>query len=75
MAGMGTGRPLTVKCPKCMRGKHGFPSQEKGVKAILNTPQRGAWRGRKRVLRTLTFVHCHDCGHKWWTTLRPRKAI
>lgn len=72
MAGMGTGRPLTVKCPRCRRGKYGYPPQEKGVRASPDILQREAWRCH--VLRTLTFVGCDDCGHAWWTTLKPRKS-
>jgi hypothetical protein len=69
-----TGRPLTVKCPKCRRGQWRRDPQVFGIQDMGR--QIEVWRRtrRGRVLRTETFVRCGDCGHMWWITLRPRKC-
>jgi hypothetical protein len=73
---MGTGMPLTTKCPKCMRGKHGFPKRIVGVSRTSGIAQREEKRyGHRRVggvVKTLTHMTCGDCGHVWWTTLEAK---
>jgi len=63
------GRPLTVKCPKCKRGKYG---ERKIVFGILRHEQKRNPRPRTHKSTTLTRCECRDCGHQWWTTLIQR---
>lgn len=60
------GRPISVKCPKCKRGKYGFERPERGLK--IGEQKRNP-RPRTHRSTTLTQVNCLDCGHWWWTTL------
>jgi uncharacterized Zn finger protein len=66
------GKPITIKCPKCKRGKFGHA----GTPNVVRTPdvlQREAFRRghsrRGRVTVILTSMTCQDCGHVWETTL------
>lgn len=61
------GRPHSVKCPKCRRGKYGYPKQLKGI--TITREQKDNPRPRTHRSTTLTLINCHDCGHWWWTTL------
>lgn len=82
---MPTGQPISLKCPKCMRGKYSQNRPEKGVQedghtssgAWFPTRQREEWRSTRRgfVVRTLTRVECLDCKHEWWTTLLPPRKF
>lgn len=72
---MSTGRPLTIKCPSCMRGKWGHEQRQGGgIGRVVGVPQREEWRSTRRggVLRTLSLVRCGDCKHEWWTTLAAK---
>lgn len=65
---MPTGRPSSVKCPKCMRGKWG---QEPSVKGVRIDWSRTHMR-TKRSIAKRGLCHrakCLDCGHEWWTSL------
>jgi hypothetical protein len=73
--GMSTGQPISVKCPKCMRGKYGKLRPIRGVQEMMSSSQREEWRATRRgkVMRILTYMTCRDCGHSWWTTLIAKR--
>lgn len=72
---MPTGTPLSLKCPKCKRGKWG---KDRSVKHCMQTG-----RTEDRVFRSAHKGHggggssfwgfrgevkCGDCGHTWFST-------
>lgn len=68
---MPTGRPVCLKCPKCMRGKWGFPAAQKGVSVDYSKYRRLV--SVRRSTNRHPHGHratCGDCGHEWWTSLR-----
>jgi hypothetical protein len=61
------GRPHSVRCPKCRRGKFGYRPQIAGVKVTWE--QKPNPRPQHPHAHTLTRIVCLDCEHEWWTTL------
>jgi hypothetical protein len=61
-----------VKCPKCKRGKYGYPAALRGVERVGQTRERwiGAAHPRGTRLKTQTLMRCLDCEHTWWSTLK-----
>jgi hypothetical protein len=62
------GRPHSVKCPKCRRGKYSYLPQIRGI--TITRDQKPS--SRVRWGYALTRIVCNDCGHEWWTTLLPK---
>lgn len=61
------GCPLTLKCPRCKRGKWNCPRREKGVRRTGRVAEKmTAQKHGNRIYRG--EVQCLDCGHVWWST-------
>lgn len=76
---MPKGTPLTLKCPKCKRGKNSWddyaPRITKGVIAtgevedkITKSAQRGNGAGGCQFRGYRGKARCLDCGHEWFST-------
>lgn len=71
---MGRGRPIALKCPKCMRGKYGYDRQIRGVMVIGHEVKirggkgQGHGSGAVRFYGHYSLVECLDCGHTWSST-------
>lgn len=61
---MPTGRPHSIKCPSCKRGKWNHIPQNKGISVTDHVRKR--LRGRAQA-----FIICKDCEHTWWSTVMP----
>ena len=72
---MPTGTPISTKCPKCKRGKWGFPRAELGCRVIGNgtrcvrSHHHGGGKGGAGFYGYPGLVCCLDCGHQWFSTL------
>lgn len=64
------GRPLTMKCPRCKAGKHGFARAARGVAVMLGRDEQPL-RRLPNFGFAQTRVRCRDCGHEWWSTIPP----
>lgn len=67
---MPTGRPMTLKCPRCRCGQHGKPDAVRGIALLADVRRRRLYTAGRRGGRVTLqrAVHCRDCGHSWWTT-------
>jgi hypothetical protein len=78
---MPTGTPYWPKCPKCKRGKWGYPRPDLGVRVIGNgiRPVRsntsGFGKGGPGFYGYPGLVRCLDCGHEWFSTLPSARRI
>jgi hypothetical protein len=77
---MPTGTPCWPKCPKCKRGKWGYPKPEKGVhftglveRRLTTSKHQGHGNGGQGFHGHRGLIECHDCGHKWFST-NPRSG-
>lgn len=72
---MGRGKPISVKCPKCKRGKYLCERQVRGVMVIAHETRVSARKsscggtGGARFYGHRGIVECLDCGHTWRSTL------
>jgi hypothetical protein len=72
---MPTGTPISIKCPKCKRGKWGHDRNRKGVQAVgcevkpTRSQHAGHGNGGSSFYGHRSIVCCLDCGHTWPTTL------
>jgi hypothetical protein len=72
---MPKGTPLAPKCPRCMRGKYGYPAPVKGVhqtgrvKArLVASSHSGFGAGGCSFYGHRGEMRCDDCGHAWFST-------
>jgi hypothetical protein len=72
---MPAGTPITMKCPKCMRGKYGYPRQDRGCRAtgnvgphVVRSNHRGSGKGGSAFTGYPGLAECFDCGHTWLST-------
>ncbi len=72
---MTRGTPITIKCPRCKRGKYGKRGALNGCRPTGNVEHKitrsghtGHGGGGPAFNGYRGEVLCGDCGHKWYST-------